>query len=773
VDKQVNSVSASENVLGKWVHLAGVLTADKQLHIYVNDELSASAKASGFIVSDPVQAMQIGADEGNSVGDYTSPFAFTGIIDEVRVYHGTLSAAAALENSSPPVQVAAWEEELVLSFSFDRGDATDDSGYDNHGTVEGALRTAGKVGDAMRFTGALTGWAGSPLRYRWSQKVPLLVRAMVLADKTLFIAGPPDVIDEEEAFDYSTDPNILAKLRQQDAALEGQQGALLWAVSVSDGSKLAGYSLESLPVWDGMVAANGRLYLSMKNGKVQSFVGGNYPPKVDAGRDQRIYPMAPAVLSATVTDDGLPRVDPCDPHSDPVGVTTNWAGLDGPGQITFGDPCAVETTASFSQWGEYILRLTAFDGGASYYDDINISVSRPGDLDFDNDVDVFDLDKLVAQWLAGPCDSPDDWCGGADQTGSGSVDFSDYLVTAANWLSGVYPAAPTNLACTPADSLISLDWNDNTEADVAGYNVYRSLTSGLGYARLNQSLLTDSEYTDAGVTNCIAYYYVVTAQDAFGYESVYSAGISASPGPQPVVKLLASVGVTTDRAEVGEWEDQAKNNDAAQDTEEDRPVLICSAINDEPAIDFDGDGDHLDVPDSDDINTGGPYSGKTLVVVFKTGGNVTRRQVIWEQGGGTRGLNVYIDTGSLYINGWNLGENQTQWGPTALETTVSADTAYVATLAMDAEAGTFEGFVNGASIGSVTGIAQLYKHGGDCAFGHKEGGTKFHDGTGSGAGNFAGQIAEFFQYNEALLSTDRQTIESILVGKYGIDSAYE
>ena len=201
-----------------------------------------------------------------------------------------------------------------------------------------------------------------------------------------------------------------------------------------------------------------------------------------------------------------------------------------------------------------------------------------------------------------------------------------------------------------------------------------------------------------------------------------------------------------------------KNNDARQDTAGEQPELVDSAI------EFDGTGEHLDVADSPDINMGGPYSAKTLVVVFKTGGDISSRQVIWEQGGGTRGLSFYLDSGKLYINGWNLAE--TEWGPTGLNTPVSANTTYVATLVLDAWSGTFEGFVNGKSIGSVGGIAQLYNHSDDCAFGHVEGGTKFHDGTSGGASNFAGRISQFHQYNRLLPSNDLRTLEGILIRGY-------
>ncbi|MBL7189835.1 MAG: PQQ-binding-like beta-propeller repeat protein [Phycisphaerae bacterium] len=109
--------------------------------------------------------------------------------------------------------------------------------------------------------------------YDWSHQTPLYARAMVLADKTLFIAGPRDIIDEEEVYKRPEDPSIQDKLNEQVAALEGDKGALLCAVSASSGKKLASCELETVPVWDGMAAANGRLYVSLENGDVLCLEG--------------------------------------------------------------------------------------------------------------------------------------------------------------------------------------------------------------------------------------------------------------------------------------------------------------------------------------------------------------------------------------------------------------------------------------------------------------------------------------------------------------------
>ena len=94
---------------------------------------------------------------------------------------------------------------------------------------------------------------------QWTKRVALRVRAMVLADsplggKVLFVAGPADAGNGKEE-------------RDED------QGALLMAISASDGTELAKYRLDSVPVFDGMAAANGRLYLSLENGQVFCMAG--------------------------------------------------------------------------------------------------------------------------------------------------------------------------------------------------------------------------------------------------------------------------------------------------------------------------------------------------------------------------------------------------------------------------------------------------------------------------------------------------------------------
>ena len=110
--------------------------------------------------------------------------------------------------------------------------------------------------------------AHNQVDYDWSQAIPLQVRTMVLAQDTLFIAGPPEVVDEENAFAHPLDQALQAKLKEQDEIQQGAQGFSLWAVNASDGCKLAEYHFDSVPVFDSLIAAQGRLCLATVDGKV-------------------------------------------------------------------------------------------------------------------------------------------------------------------------------------------------------------------------------------------------------------------------------------------------------------------------------------------------------------------------------------------------------------------------------------------------------------------------------------------------------------------------
>jgi carboxypeptidase family protein len=73
---------------------------------------------------------------------------------------------------------------------------------------------------------------------------------------------------------------------------------------------------------------------------------------------------------------------------------------------------------------------------------------------------------------------------------------------------------------------VALSWTASTST-VSGYNVYRTTISGTPYTLVNSSLVTALAYTDTTVQSGTTYYYVTTAVDASGVESVFSNQASA------------------------------------------------------------------------------------------------------------------------------------------------------------------------------------------------------------------------------------------------------
>ena len=138
------------------------------------------------------------------------------------------------------------------------------------GAAKGAAEPTAKAKAAKKGVNAAP---ATRIAKDWTLDVPVLVRAMVKAGDTLFVAGPPDLVDEPMALAAFSQEATQKLLARQAAALDGAEGAALWAVSAADGTKRAELKLDSPPVFDGMAAANERLFLATQDGKVLCFGG--------------------------------------------------------------------------------------------------------------------------------------------------------------------------------------------------------------------------------------------------------------------------------------------------------------------------------------------------------------------------------------------------------------------------------------------------------------------------------------------------------------------
>ena len=124
--------------------------------------------------------------------------------------------------------------------------------------IEHRLFAARKTGFKVNDKGA----------YSWTDEIAMFPRGMVKAGSLLFIAGPEDFVDEEAAFRKRNSPEWKDKIRRQAEAFSGHAGGLLRAVSTETGEQISQMKINSIPVFDGMAAANSKLYISLVDGNI-------------------------------------------------------------------------------------------------------------------------------------------------------------------------------------------------------------------------------------------------------------------------------------------------------------------------------------------------------------------------------------------------------------------------------------------------------------------------------------------------------------------------
>lgn len=177
-------------------------------------------------------------------------------------------------------------------------------------------------------------------------------------------------------------------------------------------------------------------------------------------------------------------------------------------------------------------------------------------------------------------------------------------------------------------------------------------------------------------------------------------------------------------------------------------------------------GGQVSLSNVNGINRSGPFVEKTIELWFRPN-TLTGRQVLYEQGGGTRGLNIYLDGADLYVAGWNRanddgGGGAAPWASStpvfvSLASGITTGTDYHVVLVMDgnstATSGTITGYLNGNSFGQQTGVGMLWNHNA-AVIGNALSGTRFHDNsTSTSNSDFDGNIDEVALYNTALTAS--------------------
>jgi len=282
-------VAQAQRALGQgWHHLAGVLSEDKRMVLYVDGQIAAEAKATGLVTKKPNQGLMLGTAAVSAVSDFGKSAPYTGLLDQFAVWPKALSTADIVDHANGSNFIQRGNGALVAC-TFDNGTAKDDANGTLIGAMSGVETGKGKIGAALWFRKAGTApsviaagggkpAAGGPAKgsfveHQWNAQSPVFARAMCMAKDTIFVSGPPDMIDEEYAFERMSqkDPAIYRDLAAQDAALDGKSGGSILAMNSAKGEIGSTVKLESPPVWDGMAVAQGRLYVASQDGKVRCF----------------------------------------------------------------------------------------------------------------------------------------------------------------------------------------------------------------------------------------------------------------------------------------------------------------------------------------------------------------------------------------------------------------------------------------------------------------------------------------------------------------------
>ncbi|MEQ1828577.1 MAG: LamG-like jellyroll fold domain-containing protein, partial [Pirellula sp.] len=172
----------------------------------------------------------------------------------------------------------------------------------------------------------------------------------------------------------------------------------------------------------------------------------------------------------------------------------------------------------------------------------------------------------------------------------------------------------------------------------------------------------------------------------------------------------------------------------------------------------------ITVPNSTLINTSS--NGAKTIELWFNASNVQPRQVIYQQGDSTSGLNLYVDAGQLYFGTWNAGV----FGPT-VKSNITSNTTYHVVGVFGASTATL--YVNGVQVatggtsGSIAPQAGITSIGGAVS-------TRFHGNTTATSGNnFTGTIDEVAVYNTALTAAQigmHYAATGLLAGDTDVDT---
>ncbi len=139
-----------------------------------------------------------------------------------------------------------------------------------------------------------------------------------------------------------------------------------------------------------------------------------------------------------------------------------------------------------------------------------------------------------------------------------------------------------------------------------------------------------------------------------------------------------------------------------------QPALYADG---DTSVDFNGIDQGIAIPNHAQINAS-PQTHRTVELTFNAD-TTAGRQVLYEEGGTTNALSIYILNGDLYVT----GRAGASWGPFNISAPINAGETYHVAFTFDSVATEFIGYVNGAEVGRGTANSALPSHVGNVGIG--------------------------------------------------------
>lgn len=232
-------------------------------------------------------------------------------------------------------------------------------------------------------------------------------------------------------------------------------------------------------------------------------------------------------------------------------------------------------------------------------------------------------------------------------------------------------------------------------------------------------------------------------------------GVTSNPTAVPTGTITNT---TAQSNYITSWADQSGNgNNASILNPGEEPTFVSSFLNGKPAIEFNGQGQVMQIADSNSLD----FSNMSVFIVLKYLGQGTGNNIVYIKNADSGSQTDQAMYGLVATNGGFVSFSQNIEGWSDYQTQIDITDSVSKILSMTyngsdqlvySNGSISDTFSIGGNIATSTGLLQI-------------GG---YNQSFDAAEYFYGQIAEIIMYNRAVTETERQQVESYLNTKYAI-----